>query len=339
MSSLIANISSDYQKAANSLASKSAPTKILVRVEGVEDVSFWYGILEGYQARAGVKFDIQPYSNDSLTTGKAALAKHFDGAGAYMMICLDSDYDYLLPNRSEVAKAINQSPYIFQTYSYAIENLKCYAESLAGVCVRATHNTSPTINFSVLLEKYSAIIYELFIWNVYFASLSDTKSFTVENFCDVVKTQKMSIEDAFEQLGGRVQVKLKELQQTFPEYVSEVEVLANALQILGLTHKNCYLFIQGHTLYEAVLHFLETACHGLVAQRYQEIQVKSVEESQKQDEINKYKKSIGAPKKVLSLNDKFQNCFLYKKIAQDLEHYLARLSLELSSSSNSATAL
>ncbi len=324
MSSLIANISSDYQKAANSLVSKSAPKKILVRVEGLEDVSFWHGILEAYQARAGVKFEIQPYSNNSLTTGKAELAKHFGLVGSHMIICLDSDYDYLLPNRSEVAKAINQSPYLFQTYTYAIENLKCYAESLAGVCVKATHNTSPTINFSVLLEKYSAIIYELFIWNVYFASLSDTEAFTVADFCDVVKTQKMSIEDAFEQLGGRVQVKLKELQQTFPEYVSEVEVFANALQPLGLTHKNCYLFIQGHALYEAVLQFVETECNRLVNQHYQKIQAASADENQKQDERNKYQNSITEPNKILVLNQNFQDCFLYNKVKQDIERYVSQ---------------
>ncbi|TGO02534.1 hypothetical protein PN36_23425 [Candidatus Thiomargarita nelsonii] len=61
-------------------------------------------------------------------------------AGEYLLLCVDSDYDYLLQDATEVSKRINQEPYIFQTYAYSIENYKCYAESLRGVCVSVIYD-------------------------------------------------------------------------------------------------------------------------------------------------------------------------------------------------------
>ncbi|MDD5216192.1 MAG: DUF4435 domain-containing protein, partial [Methylococcales bacterium] len=95
MSSLTSNVSSDYQKASNVLAPKSFPKTVVVYVEDAEDVSFWHGILCGYEQQANIRFDFKPYSNDSLATGKKELKKLFDNVGEYLIICLDSDYDYL----------------------------------------------------------------------------------------------------------------------------------------------------------------------------------------------------------------------------------------------------
>lgn len=332
MSSLTSSLSSDYQRAANTLRSKFLPKEILVRVEGVEDVSFWHGILESYQKDAGVKFDIQPYSNSSLTTGKQELAKSFNLVGSDMIICLDSDYDYLLPECSDVAKFINQSPYIFQTYSYAIENLKCYAESLAGVCVQATHCTSQPIDLATLLDKYSEIIYELFIWNVYFASLSDTTSFTISQFCDAVKLLKSpnipdSGCDALDLFKTQVNNKLLELQQTFPVHVSKITLFAKELEKSELTKNNCYLFANGHVLYENfVLMFLKPIFNHLKKENIQRINESTAQQKQKIDEIKKYQNSVQLDiKSVLSRNQNFRGCFLYKKIEQDIASYLTLL--------------
>lgn len=349
MTSLKSYISSEYQKAANALRSKSAPTTILVRVESTEDVSFWHGILEPFQKAAGILFDIKPYSQESLTTGKGALAQNFSNVGSHMIICLDSDYDYILPEHSDVARKINQNSCIFQTYAYAIENLKCYAESLAGVCVRATHNTSPTINFPLLLEKYSETIYELFIWNVYFSSISDTKSFTIENFREETKTpQNPQIEDngqsALNSINIRVQIKLQELRDKFPTHAQEIAPLSEKLEEFGVRKNNCYLFINGHGLHEDfILNFLNKIHTDLLYKQFLLIDnchdesIKEIEslpepervkreeglKKQRKDQKSNYNKIKKDMKTVLSINHNFQDCFLHKKMEKDIEIFLS----------------
>ena len=88
-------ISSDRQKTANKALRKNKPKTIQVYVEGFEDIGFWHALLNPYQILTSIKFQI-----DS-SGGKKNLIKLFDSVGSDLIICLDSDYDYLLPERSK----------------------------------------------------------------------------------------------------------------------------------------------------------------------------------------------------------------------------------------------
>jgi hypothetical protein len=111
MTSLISYISSDYQKAINSLKPKTSENSVLVYVEGNEDISFWRNILSPYEREISIKFEVKPYSKDSLATGKRNLEKIFSQTGKYLLIALDSDYDYLFPDHSDISQKINSNPY------------------------------------------------------------------------------------------------------------------------------------------------------------------------------------------------------------------------------------
>ena len=70
--------------------------------------------------------------------------------GRSLIACVDSDYDFLLQGATKVSHRINKSPYILQTYGYAIENFHCFADSLHEVCVQATLNDRHILDLSLI---------------------------------------------------------------------------------------------------------------------------------------------------------------------------------------------
>lgn len=319
-------VSSDWQKASNAFSPKGSDKQIQVYVEGFEDIAFWHNILSPYEKQARVKFQI------NSSSGKLNLVKLFANTGNYLIICLDSDYDYLLPEQSKESKQINSNPYVFQTYSYSIENFKCYAESLAGICVQATHNTNELIDFPQLLEQYSKIIYPLFIWNLYFDSIGKVGVFSRDDFSTSIHNEEnpdlsQNFCNILEKIKGSVTNKINQLKQQFTEYEEPTERLAEQLNILGLTNENAYLFIQGHELYDFIERFIGAVCKCLRDDRTRELE--SIEEHRK-GTIKEYHNATNRHKNLLSTNNKFKDCFLFKKIENDIEKYLSILTKPIS---------
>ena len=331
-------LDSARQNAFNLSKSKDKPKFITVYVEGIEDKSFWFHILSPH-----IKpLEFRCFSNDSLRTGKKGLTKHFDNTGKWLIVCLDSDYDYLFQKTK-----ITQNIGIFQTYAYAIENLKCYAESLIGVCADVTHNPTEKINFIDFLEEYSKTIYDLFMWHLYFYSLFNESEFSAKDFGKIIKiSEKINLNSidklAFAPLNNRINKKINELTQKFPEKIEKVKDFAEKLSISGLESKNTYLFIQGHILYDnVVLPLLRVVCNSLKTDSIKEINQSSAKPDHKNKVRDDYLKSIGNPSKeddgggenedkdekidrmklVLSLNKNFENCFLFQKIITDIKFF------------------
>ena len=218
----------------------------------------------------------------------------------------------------------------FKLNTYATENLKCYAESLQTICTDVTYNPTEKINFVEILEEYSKIIYELFIWHLYFFSLSNEDKFT-ELYKIIQIPSKFNInaidEIIFKRLRKRVNLKTNELKQNFPQHILSLNNFSNQLQTLGLENQNTYLFIQGHMLHDnVVLNFLRVVCDNLKTDNIKEINQSSAENKHKNKIRQDYIKSIGSTeekiKLALSLNKDFKNCFLFKKIITDIENYL-----------------
>jgi hypothetical protein len=299
-------------------------------VEGHEDISFWRNILSTYEKAISIKFKVECYSNNSLATGKRNLEKMFDQTGQYLVIGLDSDYDYLFPDHSDISQEIKNNPYIFQTYSYSMENLKCYAESLHDVCVQATLVDKAKIDFVELLKLYSNIIYDLFIWNLYFYYVNKEGNFTTSSFCDIIKIietpdiNEHGVE-ALKNLESHVQDKLQELQKDFPEDYIKRNDVAHQLKSRGLDRDNSYLFIHGHTLYDnVILMFMKPICRILKDERMEEIKRLSKSDQELKNQLGQYKNVVAKADiaTTLAKNYEFKNCFLFKKIKDDIINYI-----------------
>ena len=164
------NITSQYIEAANRLNSRKARHRIVAYVESYDDIFFWHSILSRFENKERYFEVMLPSRLEHLERGKKAAIMSLiaDGAvGKNMIACVDADYDYMQQGATATSKTILESPYIFHTYAYAIENMQCYAPSLHEICVAATLNDNVRFDFEAFLSEYSTTIFPLFVWNIW----------------------------------------------------------------------------------------------------------------------------------------------------------------------------
>ncbi len=106
MSKLTDKINSDYFESQNALNRRKG-TIIEVFVENEDDIPFWKDIFNGFQ----IQTKIFPASKTSLTRGKQEVLKMADRAGNFMLLCVDSDYDFLLNGITNQSKIIKENPF------------------------------------------------------------------------------------------------------------------------------------------------------------------------------------------------------------------------------------
>lgn len=161
--SLRDNLTSSYFNAAHKLYPKKTRRRIIAYVESYDDIAFWRTLFEEFEDDEHY-FQVMLPSATSLAKGKKmVLMNTLNTAelGRSLIACVDSDYDFLLQGATNTSRKINRNRYIFQTYTYAIENYHCFAESLHEVCVQATLNDRSILDFNTYLKKYSEIVYPL----------------------------------------------------------------------------------------------------------------------------------------------------------------------------------
>jgi hypothetical protein len=329
------NLNSNLIEAYMRLLSRNAPKKVLVYVESDEDIAFWYGILQAYET-PNFKFDIQLPSRTSLAKGKnQALERSQDllnlEVGQYLIICIDSDYDYLLQHKTSQSALINNNDFIFQTYAYSAENLRCFSSSLDLICVQATNNNNNKIDFVSLLKLYSKITYPLFLWSVFFRFNDDSTSMSLNDFCNIVRIgEKIDIENHgknnLDVLAKKVNIQIEKLEKQLPNALKTVIKIGEELNHLGVNSENTYLFIQGHTIENSVvLMFLNATCRVLQKEKENKIKADAKHQKEKIGELNHYKNHIVDVNKALKSNTEYKSCFLYEKIKLDLDNYMGKI--------------
>jgi len=298
---------------------KSEPI-VRVFVEDMVDVPFWKLFFDNQN----VKTKIQPATGDGYSNGIKEVLKLKDNVGKYFLLCVDSDYNYLLQSSTIDSELINTNKYIFQTYTYSIENYKCFADSLSTLMLNATkQDKAELFDYEHFLSEYSKIIYKLFVYSVYF-KINNEADFSISILNKIIGFNKNidisnNGENSLIELKNSVDKKLLEF-----DFVNEDEIqkLESKLNALGVTSENTYLFISGHTLFNnVVLKSLK-----LVEKLIVETQKKNIENISKTDKIRKEKlkhfnKERTDVKILLQQNTNFANCFLVEKINSDIEKY------------------
>lgn len=324
------NLSSLYIGAANSLKSKKARKKIVVYVEGYDDIMFWRNILSVYETDS-VYFEVMLPSRDSLTKGKKQAMMNTLGQtlGQNMIACVDADYDYLLQGATPTSKRLCESPYVFHTYAYAIENYQCNAATLHEVCVMATLNDHEIIDLEEFFRLYSRIVHPLLVWNVYFYRKNDTRTFPVADFSHtarLINVDVLHLENCLMDLEGRVERKLHWLERTYPDANAEMETLSAEMERLGVRPDNAYYFMQGHHIFENVaLKLLTPLCALLRNERENEIRALAGHDCQMRNELNSYQHSQSSVDLMLKKNRAILNCEPFDRLKTDLERFLAKI--------------
>ena len=300
---------------------------VQVYVEGYEDVAFWRGIFDHFR-NPYLRFEISVPNRDDLPKGKKVLMSMLDKVDKErVLLCVDSDFDYLFAGETEQSERILNADNMFHTYTYATENYLCYAPSLRNVCVKATKNDTRIFDFVRFMAAYSEIIYPLFLWYVYSARHSTENVFTLAEFRAAVRLGYVDIrhngEGTLAWLQRNVERRHQALINDNPEMCEAVEALGTQLKKCGVERDNCYLFMHGHTLMDNVtMPLLSAVCDKLRQLSVAKINNSKVKGVALKNELQNYTNTLRSIRDVLLDNENYTSCPLYKRLRDDIQTYL-----------------
>lgn len=328
--SLKHNLTSAYLGAADKLSPKKHRRRIIAYVESYDDIAFWRTLLFEHENEERY-FQIMLPSNRSLTKGKKMVlmnALSNKGLGENLIACVDSDYDYLLQQTTKQSRQINNNPFVLQTYTYAIENFQCYAESLHEVCVQATLNDRQILDFPAFMRDFSRITYPLFLWHIWSIKNGHAEIFPMQHLADCTSIHEIDIYNplpTLQSIERRVKNKISKFQRRYYKQMDEVDALGKELEPLGLNPDTTYLYMQGHHIFEnIVLKLITPVCTNLRRERERQIKQLSVHQQQFQNELSCYENSLANIKLMLKKNDDFKKLPHYQQIQKDIEALLKK---------------
>ena len=331
MKRLTDNINSRYFEAADRLLPGKRRGRIVAFVESYDDVSFWRLLLDEFETPDRY-FQIMLPNRGGLTKGKKSALRsciEHNGLGNSLIACVDSDYDWLLQGVTQTSKEIIESPYVIQTYTYAIENYQCWSGSLHQICVQCTLNDHRLIDFQVFMELYSKAVYPLFVWNVWFYRKKMHNQFSMQDLSVDIRLRSVDVRRPESSIAGvqeRVSHKVRWLENHYPEAIPQVAALRQELTSMGVNESNTYLFVQGHHLIENVIFKLLTPiCTVLRQEREAEIRRYAVHDQQYRNEISAYQHSQMGLAEAIRKNTHYRECEMYQRMRDDVIRFLSTL--------------
>lgn len=299
-------------------------------VEGYEDVAFWRGILDDFESDR-LTFEVSVPVRDDLAKGKKVLLNMLPRSSEELIMCADSDFDYIFGQSTPQSRVVNDSRFLFHTYTYATENYLCYAPSLHNVCAKATKNDTRIFDFEEFMTEYSKIIYPLFLWYAYSARQDSQNMLTLADFKSSVKLNYLEVEgggrETLSWLRRQVGRRLQSIESRYGEHKSAVESFGRDLQSYDLFPDNTYLYMHGHTLMDNVVMIML----GAVCDKLRLMTTAMISSSARQgvalnNEISNYRNSLRSVRDVLLDNQDYKNCFLYRRLKDDLQRYVSSIS-------------
>lgn len=319
-SRLIDNISSDFFAAASRM---KRADRIMVYVEGYEDIAFWRSVLDEWETD-GRKFEITTPVRGDMAKGKKVVLSFAQQSGKNLLLCVDSDFDYLFADHNEQSRLVNNTKYLVQTYTYAIENLLCYPPSLDSIAVRATKNDSKIFDFEHFMTTYSQTIYPLFLWYIYAAYSNNPGVFPLSDFKGSVRLNYLEIdndgEGTIEWLDRQVRKRLSQLENKYPEHRDSVARIEQMLQQRGVTPQTTHYYMQGHCLMDNVVKIvLSTVCDALRKQWIDRINASRIDGLTLRNELSSYNNTLRDIDSLLSDNIGYRRSEQFARIKKRLE--------------------
>ena len=322
------NINSNYFEAANALTSKKARHRIVAYVESYDDIYFWRTVLSEFENDKRY-FEVMLPSKINLSRGKKSVLMNFlEGAplGKDMIACVDADYDYLIQGCTAQSKRVLESPYVFHTYVYAIENYQCYAPSLHNVCVSVTLNDHRIFDFREYFRQFSEAIFPLFVWSIMLYRNGNYPKFTITDLNRIADPGGFNVqhpEPSIANVRRKVHTKINELQRLFPGAKEEYLKTKEDIKALGVTPQTTYLYIQGHHLFDTVVSpIMSKVCNLLRQERQNEIYHASAHKTQKRNEMSCYENSLQDIKVMLKKNTGYMASEQFRRLQDDVRNYL-----------------
>ena len=322
------NVNSSYFEAANALTSKQARRRIVAYVESYDDIYFWRTVLSDFEDDKRY-FEVMLPSKGNLTRGKKSVLMNFlegEPLGRDMIACVDADYDYLLQGATFQSRRVLDSPYVFHTYVYAIENYQCYAPSLHNVCVAVTLNDHRIFDFRQYFADFSEAIFPLFVWSIMLYRNGQYPKFTITDLNRIADPGGFNVQNpapSLQNVRRKVGTKIRDLQRLFPDGKDEYLKTKDDLRRLGVTPQTTYLYIQGHHLFDTVVSpILSKVCNLLRQERQNEIYHAMAHRTQKRNEMSCYENSLQDVKVMLKKNNGYMMSEPFRRLQTDISQYL-----------------
>ena len=322
------NINSKYFEAANALKSKQDRRRIVAYVEAYDDIYFWRTVLSDFEDEHRY-FEVMLPSKINLTRGKKSVLMNFlegEPLGRDMIACVDADYDYMIQGRTVQSRKILDSPYVFHTYVYAIENYQCYAPSLHTVCVSVTLNDHRIFDFVDYFRQFSEVLFPLFVWSVMLYRNGNYPKFSISDLNRVADPGGFNVQNPMASIVNvrrKVHTRINELQRLYPNAKEEYLATKEDIKSLGVTPQTTYLYIQGHHLFDTVVApILSKVCNLLRQERQNEIYHASAHKTQKRNEMSCYENSLQDVKTMLKKNNGYMSSEPFRRLQSDVRRYL-----------------
>lgn len=222
---------------------------ICFRVEDAVDIAFWQKLLAPKVRDKKVKFFPFVQSGSKRITGKSYIMKHHSQANASYILCVDSDLDRILGK-----KEFDAEHYILQTYTYSWENHHCWSKALQSTWMPWQKNVE--FDFTVFLSALSSVIYDAFVLMLTKKRLSH-KGFTLDALCNCLDKVQGNQKEALLNKGEGVLANItdninRKIANVAPETKDDLQATIQRLEQLGINKSNCYLYMQGHSVFNLV---------------------------------------------------------------------------------------
>lgn len=322
---LVQNITSDYFEASAALHKRN---RVMVYVEGYDDIPFWRSIFDEFET-GDRRFEISTPIRSDLAKGKKVVLQFAEQAGKNLILCVDSDFDYLFDNLSYQSRLVNSTPHLLQTYTYAIENYLCYPPSLHSVCVRATKKDTRIFDFEEFMAEYSRTIFPVFVWYAYAARVDRPAIFTLADFRNTVRINFINVDDNGEDtlvwLNKQVAKRLKMLRAKHGKWLPEIEKFESYLREKGVVPEETHFYMQGHALFDNVVSTLVgTVCNALRKMAVGQILGSSRQGLTLNNELSSYNNALSDVDELLKTNTGFRSCPLFLKLHSDMVRMLGQ---------------
>lgn len=245
----------DYVKAYVTMESAEKDTSGLIYIESESDREFWDSIIKACaKGKYLFKFKTKQ-EGKSEPRGKSILEDLYSTANEAALVAIDSDFDYISPNRSDISKKINSNKYVLQTYAYAIENIKLdylrVDKCLGKICFFEPNEHKIT----AFMKTYSSIIHQVLLKYLYLINIGAQLPFYDDEFHekiipkDIVYCYSNSDFSALIALTSETDSLLSPLLDDMKSF----SVFSELSYYRGMSAENCYKFIRGHDVQDKII--------------------------------------------------------------------------------------
>ena len=225
---------------------------IYFRVEAQEDIRFWEQML--YPACRGRKVKFLPYVQQSTNkiTGKSYILKNRQYASPQYILCIDSDFDYLLGTDQ-----LDAQHYILQTYTYSWENHHCLRERIQQYCDVLSLTPSLPFQWPAFVSRLSEIIYRpllILLWHKKQGHRKPKLDDVCRAFSSIQPNRKAWLENNGALLLEQLQSNLTQVSDLLvPEGAqASLQQFEAEMAKKGLRPETAYLYMQGHAVYDFI---------------------------------------------------------------------------------------